>query len=151
MRDLVSNISPVYLIAPATLAADNTPAAVDLRGFDSAAILLQIGVGGITFSDTNKVEFKLTHANDKADGSAPDAGDFTAVTIDDVQGIASVGTGGIIEALVAAHAAATITEIGYVGGKRWLKLLADFSGTHGTGTPISGLLVRGNAAQRPTA
>ena len=35
-------------------------------------------------------------------------------------------------------------KIGYIGGKPYLKLLADFSGTHGTGTPVSALVVRGD-------
>lgn len=139
MRDLISNVSPVYAIPPATYNADNTPGAVDLRGFDSALFLIGVGVGGITFDGTNKVEFKLTHSDDDST--------YTAVAQDDVQGV-TVGSGGIVRSLIAAHAAATITEVGYVGGKRYTKLLADFSGTHGTGTPICATVVRGHPANR---
>lgn len=31
----------------------------------------------------------------------------------------------------------------YIGGKRYLKLLADFGGTHATGTALSATLVKG--------
>lgn len=143
MRDLHSNLGMAYAIPPATYAADNTPAAVDLAGFESAMIALLIGIGGITFSATNKIEFKLTHSDDDQT--------YTAVTVADVQGVESVGSGGIVKALTAAHAAASVTKIGYVGGKRHLKLLADFSGTHGTGTPIAALVVKGNAHERPVS
>ena len=52
-------------------------------------------------------------------------------------GVAAVGTGGVIKALVVAHATAGVCRFGYVGGKRYLKLLAAFSGTHGTGPPVA--------------
>lgn len=140
-RDMVSGVSPVAGIAPATLAADNTPPTVDLRGFGAATLLLGIGIGGITFSGTNKIEFVLTHSDDDVT--------YTAVTEDDIitDGLAPAAiTGGIIRSLVAAHAAPTIQKVGYVGGKPYTKLLADFSGTHGTGTPITATWVRGMPA-----
>ncbi|MBD9635960.1 hypothetical protein IB277_06585 [Ensifer sp. ENS07] len=150
MKDLHSDIT-VTTIVMAALAADNTPAALDLKGYNAAEILLGVGIGGITFDATNKIEFRLTHADDKADGSAPDPGDYTAVDIDDVLGVSSVGTGGIIKALTAAHAAAAAYRVGYKGGKRWLKLLADFSGTHGAGTPLGLFLIKGHGADNPQA
>lgn len=139
MRDLYSNLQVVEAIAPATYAADNSPVAIDLRNLAAAMLSLQIGVGGITFSGSNKVEFVLTHADPKADGSAPDAGDYVAVTQDDVQGV-TVASGGVILALTAAHVSPTLNRVGYIGHKSFLKLLADFSGTHGTGTPIAATL-----------
>jgi hypothetical protein len=129
MRDIHSQTKRLVAIGAAALAADNTPAAIDLRGYDAAEILLDIGIGGITFDATNKVEFKLTHSDDDST--------YTAVTVEDMLGLASVGTGGIIKSLVAAHAAAAVYRFGYRGNKRYLKLLADFSGTHGTATPIA--------------
>lgn len=143
MKDLHSGVSAAVLIGAATLAADNTPAAVDLRGYDAAEILLAIGIGGITFSGTNKVEFKLTHSDDDSS--------YSDVTVDDMLGLDSVASGGIIKSLVAAHAAAAVYRFGYKGGKRYLKLLADFSGTHGTGTPISASVLKGHGHNSPQA
>jgi hypothetical protein len=140
-KDFSSEVSPVQAIGPVVLAADNTPAAIDMSNFGAAVIALSIGIGGITFDATNKVEFKLTHSDDTT---------YAAVAQEDVKGV-TVGTGGIIKSLVAAHAAASITEIGYHGGKRYLKLLADFSGTHGVGTPISAVVVRGLPYIAPVA
>ncbi len=143
MRDIHSALLVARAIEPAVFAADNTPPAVDLLGYNAAEIVLNIGVGGITFSGTNKIEFKLTHSDDDST--------YTAVTSADMLGGLTVGTGGIIKALTAAHAAAASYRYGYKGGKRYLKLLADFSGTHGTGTGISAAVLRGHGNVQPEA
>lgn len=137
MRDNSQMNSPVAMIDAAVLSADNTPGAIDLAGYGSASIVLNIGVGGITFSGTNKIEFVLTHSDDNVS--------YANVAAADVIGDAllPVVANGIVRALTAAHAAGTVQEIGYVGSKRYLKLLADFSGTHGAGTPISAICHRG--------
>jgi hypothetical protein len=143
MKDLHSNIGLALLIEAAVLSADNTPLAVDLQGFDAAEIALLIGVGGITFTGSNKIEFKLTHSNDGTN--------YDAVEAKDVLGEASVGSGGIIKALIAAHASSAAYRFGYVGGRRYLKLLADFSGTHGSGTPIAAAVIKGHPHVAPVA
>lgn len=141
MRNQESNLSAVFSVPPATYNADPTPAAVDLQGFDSATILMPVGVGGITFDASNKVEFKLTHSDDNST--------YTAVEQADVSGSVTVGAGGIIRSLVAAHAAASCAKVGYVGGKRYIKVLPDFSGTHGTGTPLAAIVLKGNPSLAP--
>jgi hypothetical protein len=147
MRDLRNNIASVVGIGNALLAADNTPAAIDLRGFDAAQVNFSVGIGGITFSGSNKVEFKVTHSDDDSV--------YTAVVDADVDltesNITTVGTGGIVYSLIVAHAAATTLDIGYTGGKRYLKVLADFTGTHGTGTPIAVNVVKALPHDAPTA
>ena len=140
MRDLATKIVPINVFGPVVLAADNTPAAIDLAGFNSAVILLSIGIGGITFDATNKVEFKVTHSDDNST--------YTDVADADMQGVTGI-TSGIIKSLVAAHAAAATYEYGYVGNKRYLKILADFSGTHGTGTPLAVKVIKGNGVYKP--
>lgn len=142
MRDLHSGMTRSVAIGAAVLAADNTPAAIDLLGYDAAEILLDIGIGGITFSGTNKIEFVLTHSDDDST--------YSNVADADMIGVSGI-SGGIIKSLVAAHAAANVYRYGYIGRKRYLKLLADFSGTHGTGTPIAASVVKGRASRRPQA
>ncbi|MFZ2869851.1 hypothetical protein [Zavarzinia sp.] len=143
MKDLHSKIIAVQAIGAAVLAADNTPGAIDLQGYDSAEIVLAIGAGGVTFSGTNKIEFKLTHSDDDST--------YDAVEADDILGADDVGAGGIIKALIAAHASAAVYRYGYKGGRRYLKLLADFSGTHGTGTPVAAVVIKGNGYNKPEA
>lgn len=142
MQDMHSETSAAVAIETAVLSADNTPPAIDLQGFGAAEIILSIGAGGITFTGTNKIDFVLTHSTDNST--------YTAVTTADMLGV-TVASGGIIKTLSAAHAAAAVYRYGYRGGRRYLKLLADFSGTHATGTPISAAVLRGEAEIAPTA
>lgn len=145
MRDGSSRIASVVGIAPSALTDDNTPAAVDLQGYDSALIQIAVGAGGITFTATNKVEFKVTHSTDDSTYTAVAAADVVLGQNAD----SSVGTGGIVKSLVAAHATADVTEVSYVGGKRYLKILADFGGTHGTATPLAVIVAKGHARIQP--
>lgn len=143
MRDLSAHIASAVALAAASYAADAASDAIDLQLFDSAVINLAVGVGGITFDATNKIDFVLTHSDD---GTA-----YTAVTASDLNGkdAQSVVTSGIIKSLTAAHTTADVSEIGYIGGKRYLKLSADFSGTHATGTPISAVVIKGDPRIAP--
>jgi hypothetical protein len=136
-KDIHSDTKLIDVFGPVALSADNTPVAVDLKDFRAAELVLGVGIGGVTFSGTDKIEFKLTHSHDDVT--------YEAVTAADVLGEASIGSGGIIKSLIAAHAAAASYRFGYVGGRRYLKLLADFSGTHGSATPLYAVVV----AQRP--
>lgn len=139
MKDIHDKINAIELIPAAVYDADNTPAAVNIAGFEAAEIVLAVGVGGITFTSSNKVEFKLTHSDDDST--------YAAVTAADLVGAPTVGTGGIIKSLTAAKAAASVDQYGYIGGKKYLKLLADYGGTHATGTPIAALVIKGRPHQ----
>ncbi len=64
MRDLAREISPVEAILPATLTSTPTAITIDLQGFDSLAFILRVGAGGITFDNTNRIDFRLQHSTD---------------------------------------------------------------------------------------
>lgn len=142
MRDLHTLFTRDVAIGNATYSADTTPAAIDLHGFDAAEILLDIGVGGITFTGVNKVDFVLTHSDDNST--------YTHVADADLLGVSGTSNG-IIKSLQAAHAAAATYRFGYIGNKRYLKLLADFSGTHGSGTPLAASVLKGRPRLTPQA
>lgn len=127
-------LSPAVLIAPGVYDADTSPVAVDCAGFDAAVVQLAVGAGGITFTSTNKVEFVLEHSDDNASWAAVTTADMIGVTV----------ANGIIRALTAAKAAADVVNYRYQGNKRYLRLTADFGGTHASGTGISAVLLRGN-------
>lgn len=132
MKDMHSQMSVLANIGPVTLAADNTPDPIDLQGYNAVEILLNVGIGGITFDGTNKIEIEVSHSDDNVTYERPVLSDFL--------GLASVsdGTSGYtkVKSFTTAHAAAAAYRFGYVGGKRYLKIFVNFSGTHGTGTPI---------------
>jgi hypothetical protein len=145
--DAKSRSKTENVITPVVLDADNSPAAIDTLGFRSAIIQSNVGIGGITFSATDKVEFKLLH------GDTATYGEAAAVEAADVvmpYG-ETLGTGGIIRSLIAAKAAADteVHTVGYIGKKRYLFVLADFSGTHGTGTPMAVQCCLGHSDANP--
>jgi hypothetical protein len=143
MRDDFSNFGTAILLPSASYSADSTPTSIDMLGYDSCTIIVEVGVGGITFDGSNKVEFKLTESDDNSS--------FSNVAAADVLNAPVTVTSGIICNLIAAHAAATAIRVGYKGSKRYLKLLADFSGVHGAGTPMSAVAILSNAKTKPVA
>lgn len=142
MKDLHSKLLIATAIGAAVLTADTASAALDLAGYNSAEIVLTIGAGGIAFSNANKVEFVLSHSDDGVT--------FTPVAANDVLGAVSVANG-IIKSLAAAHPDAATYRFGYKGSRRYLKVAADFSGAHATGTPIAALLIKGSGFNQPEA
>lgn len=147
MRDLASGLAAGIVFGPVALDADNTPAALNFRGFRSKLFLIQVGVGGITFTTSNKIEFKLTHSDDDVTYTDVTDADVRITTEAGAEG--AVAEGGIVLALTAAHAAAGVTKVGYIGGKPYQKLLADFSGTHAVATPICVTEIKGHPLYAP--
>lgn len=148
MKDLVSHIDVVKAFGPAALNSDQTAVVIDLQGYHSAVIVLGIGVGGITFDADNNIEFTARHSDDNVS--------FSNLTIDDLVGndapasiVASADSKSSIKRLIAAHAAATAYHIGYIGGKRYLELDIEFTGTHGSATPLFVGVIRGHSELSP--
>lgn len=139
LRDGYSELGQTSLLDPAVYAADSTPVSVDLNGYSSVVIVLQNGAGGITFSGVNKIDFLLQHSDDNST--------WVNVVDLDVLGVTNI-TGGIVQSFQAAKTAGT-QKIGYRGNKRYIRLTADFSGTHGTGTGLSAIVLRSIAAFQP--
>jgi hypothetical protein len=142
MKDAHSMMTAQAVVGAGTYTSTQTGAAVDKVGYESVEFILAIGVGGITFNGTNKIEFVM---EDSDDNSA-----WAAVETADVLGVDSV-TSGIVKALTAAHAAAGVYRVGYKGDKRYSRIRPVFSGTHGTGTPIAITALKINGHDNPQA
>lgn len=124
----------------AVATADVTPITIDRAGFESVTFHAYVGVGGITFDATNKLALKMEHSDD---GST-----WSNVALADVLGAAAV-TDGVVKDWTAAKAAASVHSFGYIGGKRYSRLTPDFSGTHGTGTAVACVVVKGHPEISP--
>ena len=125
MRDLDKQISVVTTIAPAAAAtATTTGTTVDLAGYRSAAVVLHTGVfTDGTFTPT------VEESDNDSDWSTVDAADLSSA----------------FEAVTSSNDA-TIYEVGYLGSKRYIRLLmtetvasagAFFSATVVRGDPIT--------------
>lgn len=127
MKDLYNNIDVEQTIAPITGSDGSAPAAVeiDLQDANAAVILICTGVNGGTLTAENYWKWTLEHADDDGTGSADD---YSAVTSSDVQGV-TPDDNGVVVTVDADTEDATIHKIGYVGGKRFVKITPAEAGT----------------------
>lgn len=146
MKDGKSSEYPQLTLTAAVRTADANSAAVDRTLYDAQEIthVLLMGVGGITFDTTNKIEVLMEDSDD----------DSTYATVAQKDCIVDNGvtvTSGIVKSFIAAHATATAYSFGYRGNKRYSRLKLDFSGTHGVGTATAAVAIHGETKFAPAA
>ena len=137
MKDLANNISIIQSIAPVVGTSDTNGTGVDLQFFESATAVVDTGVEGDTLSTSVKIDFKLEDSDDNST--------FSAVTSSLHVTDGSVDSNGIFLTLDANAETPQVTSIGYVGGKRYVRVVLAKTGTHSNGTPIGAIVVRGHA------
>ena len=135
MYDLSQKTAAVVSLAPANRTEDANGTGVDLQFFESALVVAQVGAEGDTLSGSVKIDLKLEHSDDNSA--------FTAVAQTDVTD-ATIATGGIFATIDANAEAPAIHQLSYVGGKRYIRVVDDRTGTHTNGTPTSAIVVKGN-------
>lgn len=144
--DLKSNQKTTIHITAASLDADANGVTVDTKDYGSLTFAVYVGIGGITFTTTNKVEFTLQESNDDSTWNAC-ADD--AMILD--PNTTAPGDTGIFRSLIAAKAAAdtTMTTVGYRGKKRYARVRAEFGGTHSSATPMAVVAIQSHPRVRP--
>ncbi|MBU4529774.1 MAG: hypothetical protein KUA43_08855 [Hoeflea sp.] len=128
MRDLANNIGAVQAVAPAVLSATDTSAAIDLLGFESAALILNTGAIVSAGDFTAKLQ----------ESDTTTGGDFA-----DVAAAHLVGT------LPATLEAASVYRQGYIGTKRYLRTVITKNG--GTSIAAGAVIVKGHPHDAPVA
>ena len=126
MIDLYSNISVAQSLAPAARTASANGSSVDLAGFHGAMVVVATG----TITDgTHAIEVQ-----ESDDGST-----WSAVADSDLQGTEP-----------SALASNTVYRIGYLGTKRYLRVVATVSGAT-TGGVYGAWIVRGHPRKAPAS
>lgn len=125
-RDHYHNSKVVQSLAPASRTADVNGTGVDTAGFEGVTVEFNIGAEGVTLSGTDKIVLKVEESDDDSSWSATVAGD----TIGEE-------SAGIVKTLDDNAEAPATYRVAYVGAKRYVRGVLDYSGTHGTGTPTS--------------
>ena len=138
MQDLSNNIGLGNSIINAVKTAAENGSGIDLQGFEEATAVVSVGAEGDTLSGSVYFEVSLEHSDD--DSTYTDC-----VQADIVNG--TIDAGGIWLKLDGTTGGDPDTaggqwQVGYVGGKRYVRLVLAKAGTHSTGTPISGLIVK---------
>lgn len=127
MRDIVHNFKAVIAAPHATRSATFNGDPLDLKGFDSVALI----VSTVAVNGDGNMTVKLQESDESGSG-------FTDVAPEHVQGE-------IADPLTAA----STTKIGYRGFKRYLR--AALTLNSGTSVGVGALWILGNASERPVA
>lgn len=125
IRDLVNNVDVVESLAPASRTATANGTGVDLRGFESATVVIEAGAAGGT---TPSFTFEVQESDDDST--------YTAVADADLMG----------DDEPVVTAAAAPVKIGYRGTKRYLR--AAITAVSGTSPTLlcAASVVRGHPA-----
>lgn len=129
MRDMANDVSVAATITPIVVNNDTegTGVAVDLAGYESATLIVHVGVSGDTLSGSVYHTVKLQESADNSvwnDVAAADMEGSNSVVIDD------------------AAEDPVVIVWGYKGAKRYLRVFDDVTGTHTNGTPFGAVIVR---------
>ena len=147
MQDLSHNISIGNSIINAVKTTGANGSAVDLQGFEEATAIVTVGAEGDTLSSSVYFTVALQHSDDNSSWS-------NAAQADIVNGtIAADGIWLKLDGTTGGDPDTTGGEwqVGYVGGKRYVRLVLAKSGTHSTGTPISGVVVKSRPRSAPVS
>lgn len=152
-RDLHSNIKAVQHVAAQAITATNTPASgVDLKGYDSAEFLIGIGtVANIANSPQPSWAFKLQES-DSASADFTDVTDSNDVLVGSAASpvAAPNASTGVFLTVDAASEDAATYRVGYVGSKRYVRVVATAANTPGS-TPYYVTALLGHPNLAPTA
>ena len=147
MQDLSNNIGLGNSIINAVKTAAENGSGIDLQGFEEATAVVSVGAEGDALSTSVYFEVSLEHSDD--DSTYTDC-----VQADIVNG--TIAAGGIWLKLDGSAGGDPDTaggqwQVGYVGGKRYVRLVLAKTGTHTNGTPISGLVVKSRPRSAPVS
>ena len=145
MQDLTHNIVVGNSIINAVKTAAANGTGIDLKGFEEATALVSVGAEGDTLSGSVYFEISLEHSDDDST--------YTDVTQSEIVN-GTIAAGGIWLKLDGTTdgdpgTAGGQWQLGYVGGKRYVRLVLAKTGTHSNGTPISGMIVKSRPRVAP--
>lgn len=126
MRSLEPNIGAVAMVAPAVLTGANTATAVDLQGFESAALVINTG------AIAGDGDFSITLQESDETGG----GTFTDVEAEHM-------TGSVPDTLEAA----SVYRLGYIGHRRYIRSV--IAKNSGTSIALGAVLIKGHPHEAP--
>ena len=143
IRDYASDLKKVKALSNAVLTADATGATVDAFGYETVAITAIVGASGDTLSGSVYVELELEHSDDNSSwADCANADIKTAIT--------GTNTGTFAKIDDAAEDDA-IYSVQYVGGRRYVRIVANLTGTHTNGIPVAAVAVLSGSRELPVS
>lgn len=124
-----------------TLTGDANGDTIDTQGFDSVALAVAVGQSGDTLSGSLKIELEVEHADDDGTGS-PDTWEDCAD--DDLLNFVSGTNNGTFAVIDDAAEDQQVYATGYKGDRRFVRVVANLTGTHTNGTPVGAVAIKGH-------
>jgi hypothetical protein len=140
---LYSNVGYSLLMAPANKTADANSTGLDLQNCDDATLVFAVGAIGDTMTGSNKLELEVQESDDNSTFTAVADTDLTKV----VTGATNTGTVASFTSGTTGQNAVYMT--GYKGNKRYVRGVANFSGTISVGTVVGVLGLTGMNRNQP--
>ena len=141
--DLHNNIDVVRAITPQTItSAALVSSGIDLKGSHAVKVLFDTGniaEMGASPEGAAQIAYKLEHSDDNSS--------YSNVSETDVVGASQTVSSGVFATKTTDL---TPTEVGYVGGKRYIRLTATPTGLS-TGGPIGAWVLKGMLADKPAS
>jgi len=133
MRDGYSNFGFFQALTPDVYDSDTDGDTIDLRGYDTAVILANIGTQNSAGDDsaTSKYELALEHALSDADGSLYWSEVAASQVLHSVIGPGSGFASGYFQTIGSTLSNAyqsNVYAIGYKGSRRWIRLRLEATG-----------------------
>lgn len=148
MRDLHSNVKAVEALRAATRTADVNGADVNLAGYEACEFVASIGQSGDTLSGSVYATIEMEEADDNGSGSA---GSYTDVAAADIIGGNGATTNGEAVRIDATTEDRQVYRFGYIGQKKFVRVVYNVTGTHTNGTPVAICAVLGKPRHAPVA
>lgn len=138
MKDLYNDLLPVISILPQVAKTDVDGTGVDLAGYEGALMIAHVGQSGDTLSGSVSHTLIFQESDISSSG-------YTAIADTDLLG----GANSVV--IDAAAEDEVIVRRGYLGNKRYVRVIDDLTGTHTNGTPISAMVIKGRPRHAPAA
>jgi hypothetical protein len=144
MKDLYNKLAFTKVLDPVSLTdGGSMNAEIDLKGFNGALVVWHCGASD-TATSSNYWTCKIEHADDDGTGAA---GSYTAVAAGDIVG-ATPASGVVFTMNDHATKDSQIYACGYVGGKRYIKVSLNETGT-GPTMVQSAMVIKGFPLDSP--
>lgn len=142
MKSLRAYNSPAKSIeASGTLATDTNGTGVDLSGFDSAEVVVSVGAAAFTINGSNFLSLELEESDTLGSG-------YTDVAASDIDG-GNGGANGQFALIDSSSEDDVVVHVGYTGSKKYIRVVANFTGTVTGGIPVCALVNRGRSTYLP--
>lgn len=129
IKDIKNNIKLVSSLLPLLRTADANGAGVDTQDSVGVALVAHIGLSGDTLSGSVKIEMEVEHSDDNST--------FTDCADADIDAAVTGTNTGTFAVIDAAADDEQLYKCNYLGSKRYVRVVANYTGTHTNGCAVA--------------